>query len=68
MKQKLPYGDFQWLDPGSLEMLNADLSKEHIKEWIHALDADERGAFVECTLRVPEHLHDKFNWYPPAPE
>ena len=68
MKQKLPYGNFRWLDPASLEMLNADLSKEHIKEWIHALDADERGAFVECTLRVPERLHDKFNWYPPAPE
>ena len=29
---------------------------------------DELGCFVECNLRIPEELHDKFNDYPLAPE
>jgi hypothetical protein len=56
MSQKLPTGDFKWLENVSV----AD---------VLTMDADgARGAFVECDLHVPPELHGKFNDYPMAPE
>ena len=68
MKQELPYGDFTWLSKEDIERLNGNLSKEAVKGWIASLNENGCGAFVECNLKVPEHLHDRFNSYPPAPE
>jgi hypothetical protein len=41
------------------------MTQEQIMSWN---EEDEHGYFVEANLRVPEHLHDKFNDYPLAPE
>ena len=68
MKGKLPMGDFKWMDDVFLEYLNEHLCKDGLMHWIEMIEKDDRGAFIECDLYVPEHLHDRFNSYPPAPE
>ena len=68
MKQPLPYGDFKWLEKVFIDELNAHLCRDGLKEWLGILNQDERGAFIECDLVVPERLHNRFNSYPPAPE
>ena len=58
MVQKLPTGDFRWVDED-------ELTFKYIKNY----DADEEtGLFVECDLHYPQHLHDAHNNYPLAPE
>jgi hypothetical protein len=55
MGKPLPTGGYEW----------SEMSREQIMNWT---EDDELGYFVECNLRIPEELHDKFNDYPLAPE
>ena len=70
MKQPLPYGDFKWLTSAELEWFNNEerTSREIIEELERHEDREQRGAFLECKLCIPNELHDLFNSYPPAPE
>ena len=53
MAQKLPTGNFKWLE-------NID---------INTIDLDgDKGYVFEVDLEYPKHLHDKHNCYPLAPE
>ena len=55
MCKPLPTGGYQW----------CNMTQEQIMSWN---EEDEHGYFVEANLRIPEHLHDKLNDYPLAPE
>jgi hypothetical protein len=55
MCKPLPTGGYEW----------CEMTKEKIMTWS---EEDDVGYFVEVNLRIPEHLHDKFNDYPLAPE
>lgn len=59
MSQSLPTGGFQWLDCGSVTMLDEVLTTPD--------DAPE-GYLLEVDLEYLEHLHDIHNDYPLAPE
>lgn len=56
MSQKLPTGNFQWIDNAT-------------DEWIRSVETnDDTGYFVECDLHYPIELHDMHNNYPLAVE
>ena len=55
MTRHLPTGNFRWVNPKNF---NIDSTAE---------DA-ETGYILEVDLEVPDELHDKFKYFPPAPE
>lgn len=60
MCQKLPYGNFKWID---------DISNLQTNEDILKLNAHgDKGYILEVDLEYPEALHDLHNNYPLAPE
>ena len=56
MSQVLPYKNIQFD------------TKVKLKNILNTADNSKTGYIVECDLHFPEHLHDKFKEYPPAPE
>lgn len=69
MSQDLPYGNFEWEDEGVVDSFN-DLGDEYesfIQNYLKTL-GDGKGAFIMCDLMFPPEIHDKYNWYPLAPE
>jgi len=59
MNQKLPYGNFNWVEDAE-KLTEDDIIK---------IDAEgENGYFLEVDLEYPESLHDLHNNYPLAPE
>lgn len=57
MAKKLPYAGFKWL--------NEELSLDFIRNYNEDSDI---GYTLEVDLHYPQHLHDKHNDYPLAPE
>jgi len=55
MSQTLPPGDFQWLDPESVNLDNYT-------------EESEKGLILEVDLEYPEELHHLHKDYPCAPE
>ena len=55
MTRNLPTGNFRWVEPQNFKLENTN-------------ESDDVGYFLEVDLEVPEELHDKFKYYPPAPE
>ena len=58
MSRHLPISDFKWASP---ERFTPDI--------ILQMRPDQETGFVLCVdLLVPDHLHDKLNCLPPAPD
>lgn len=63
MSQRLPISNFKWLSDEELEFMNDDI------DLVNNFNAEGReGLILEVDLEYPEHLHDKHNQYPMAPE
>ena len=56
MSQFLPYKDLKFEEEIDLSRILATADESHT------------GYIVECDLRFPKHLHDKFKEFPPCPE
>ena len=54
MKDFLPHGDFEWVDPESVDLLNTP-------------DDSPFGYIVEADFHIPESLHDYYNDFPFLP-
>ena len=59
MNQKLPISDFKWIE-------NEKITENFIKSYDFI--NNNKGYAIEVDLDYPEHLHDKHNDYPLAPE
>jgi len=63
MSQPLPTTNINWIPEDQIIRLRTAPSR-----FINAIPAEnEVGYIFEVDLRIPEHLHDKFNDYPPCP-
>ena len=57
MSQRLPIGDFKWVDKKEFDTLNLVEYKE-----------SRKGLIIECDIEYPKELHDLHKDYPLAPE
>ena len=60
MQQKLPVGGFEWLTDEEISNLQDDLKSGKAEE--------DQGYILDVDLDYPQHLHDRHNNYPLAPE